>query len=1572
MIKRLTLIVSLLIIANSVAAQEMYFSISGKGTNILSGDTRHQYDIWIKPAKDAPNGSLQIFDAGLGGAVDVITANTGNTTTTFQLFTFDGVYSIVGPSVKAKNDSQAPITQLVTNAEERFRNRWVSLSDISSANEDGYVIRVSTSEGADINSFNLRVMSESGDVLSGSSWQIIAIDLSVGLYKSTTGKSYQLKPFLLNDSVSPKLVAAGEEDSKIQKMDSFGNTYTLSDTNIPPSRFGIKNNWGLTIGGSKDWLNTLTVYGVDSPVLWLFEPIATDILKKPNLVVNENPSQKCIEKGFELSGINLSALDLNNAQWFLKDDQVAKGSRPVVKFQNTGNSELDILIPNQKTYFPEYWTYKETIFVNTPPIARLDAPKLIVSPSETITLSAEKSYDLENQPLSYSWFVNGSQRGSGPTFEFSNTISGQYNISVRVSDGGASAICSIDEKQVRIRVNTQPYAEISLQQVIGTNETQIITTINNNDSDGDSLIYTWSGDGITDDVYGSSVSVSHSTPGSYSVNLTVNDGTESSNATYSISKKYEVNAPPIPAFTIPEKAAPGDIITLDGSSSITPNTENISYKWFLNNRLIAENVKTTYTINDPGTYDIKLIVNDGRSVSNSSQEIAQKIRINSAPIPIISADKITSLSHVNFSARESFDAEAAITSYDWDFGDGKKASGIDVANTYQSTGSYRVILTVNDGEGLANSVRTTEHNLIINEYPVADFTVPNAVAPGEAFIADGSLSYDNDGTISSYIWYVNGTEISNDVKASITFDKVGTHTIALRVKDNSGYEFAEGITTKAVRVNAPPVPKWKTIPDQIVPNTEIKFTADDSYDPDGTIKDYIWKFEDGTQLRGKIIQRIFDQSGIQKFTLTVIDNDELANSSVTINGQVNVNHQPYILTETFIRTNSLNVQLSALGSYDLDNNPLSYTWTLPDGSKRHEASFNWLASEPGVHFVGLTVDDGLGLSNSKNSETIQILINSPVKAVVESEIASCSGQTVLFNSSQSFDPDGDAFSVKWDFGNGVTSDEANPSYVYEKPGIYNAILTLDDGFSKYKTVTHIPVIIEDSPIAKFNISDTTICVNSAITLDGTASTDPSGALPSFSWDTGDGKSKTGPKVNHVYTEPGVYTVTLTIEGSGSGRCGNMSQTTATVRVIEGPEAVFELPEWTEPGQTITLDGSKSKADGGIKTAKWIIEGDQVQDTVSGINNAYTFTTPGEYFVTLEIITNSTTSCNTVMKTETVKVNAPPVIVWTLPENVAAGSDIKLDALKSYDTDGYIKHFKWYVDDGFVGNNASEIVKTISSGQHRVTLEITDNSLAKNNTVISEKSFFANSSPTPSIIASSNIAYPNQTVSFRSGLAQDRDNDILSSSWFVNNKPVSTPTFKVEEIANYRVTLIQDDGRGLPNSIDSAVVNFTPTPFPTISPEIPNKIVVGGTLSLADLMIPEAWRFKNQAIYEDKWIAYSPGIAEITLAWIPTNQELTTQTFEIEAIVPLQFTQQVPSKRLKWNPANPSIILAAPTVNRDLSEVSYTWKQRGQVIGEGLQIGTKLIKGENRFTITVNDNAVLQSKPISIDIVIVTE
>ncbi len=1573
MIKRLVLVVSgIIVLGNTAAAQEMYFSLSGSTSTILSGDSRHQYDIWIKPENGAPSGNIQVYDAGLGGAVDLITMGEANTTTKFATYNFSDLYRISGSTLQEQSNSAVPVNELTALAEERFKNRWVTLNPVNAAgNSNGYIIRVSADDGDDVNSFNIRVVGQDGRVLSGSSWKIIAVDLSIGLYDSNPSKVYQLRPYHLGSGSQPNLITAGQEDSRVRKIDSFGDTYDLSGVTVPPSKYGITNKWGLSITGSRDRLNTLTVYGADSPVLWLYEPIATDQIAKPDLQFSETPSARCTEKSFEITGNSFSSFDLNSAQWIRNNQQLATGASPKINFQTSGITPVDILIPNEKTHFPEYWAYRQEIFVNTPPIARLETPKEIISPSEPVVLSAEKSYDLEGRPVSFSWFVNGALRGNSPTFRFSSTVSGTYIISVRVSDGGNLPTCSIDQKQVMIRVNTQPYSEISLQPVIGTGEQVVIKAINQSDADNDSLSYRWTGDGISGAATGDSVQVSHTEPGIYSVNLTIDDGTGSNNSTYSVSESYEVNAAPVPSFTLAEKAAPGDLISLNAGQSSDPNADQLSYSWYINDRLVAEAPVTEYSFNDPGDYDIRLVVDDGRGVSNSTQELSRSIHINAAPNPVITAVDMTSVSKVSFSAEQSTDAESELTSFSWDFGDGNRATGPNVEHFYRRTGTYRVTLTVNDGEGLANSSQTTEHIVVINQFPEADFVLPAVAAPGEAFSVDGSLSSDPDGSITNYEWYADGKLVANGPQAEITFNEVGTHDVTLVVKDDSGYELAQGILNKLIRVNAPPVPKWKTDPDRLVPDTEIIFTAADSYDPDGEIKNYLWSFEDGVELQGRQIQRIFTESGPQRFTLTVDDGEGLSNSTVSVEGVTNVNHQPYIVTEPVVRSNSLKVTLDASASYDLDNNPMKFEWTLPDGSKRTEASFSWTAPEPGVHIIGLTVDDGLGLSNSKNTESIRVLVNRPVQAVVESEIASCTGQTVLFNSSRSFDPDGDPFSVRWDFGNGTSSDEANPSYVYEEPGIYEAKLTLDDGFSEQKTVTKIPVIIEGSPVAKLNISDTTICVNSRIRFDGSASTDPSGALPSFSWDTGDGNVKTGPVIDHVFTEPGIYTVSLTVEGSGSGRCSNVSQTTATVRVIEGPEAEFELPEYAVPGETITLDGSASSADGGIKTARWIIDSENGQQVVNGLSNSFRFDEPGEYFVTLELETNSETSCNTVSLTKSVKVNAPPVISWELPQNIPAGTDLKLDALASTDPDGYIKEYKWYLDDGFVSSNAAEIIKAIQPGEHTVTLEVTDNSSAGNRTVVEEKTFFANSAPSPTIVAPEEV-YLNQTVSFQSGLARDADNDILSSTWKVNGEVVPTPTFRAESLEGYTVTLIQDDGRGLPNSVDSAVVEFTPLPLPVAKPDYPERIVVGATLTTADIGLSGEWKFKNQAIYEDRWIAYSQGRASIQLAWVPEGQELTSQSFPIEVVPPLQFTEATPARRMVWNPANPGVILTAPAVNREAHEVEYVWKQRGEVIGTGPRLGANLIRGENRFTVEVRDKQVAGSVPIEVDLVIVTE
>ncbi|MEO1022543.1 MAG: PKD domain-containing protein [Bacteroidota bacterium] len=1569
MIKRLPVVLGLAMLTFAPAAgQEMYLSISGKSVSVQSGDTRHTYDIWIKPEGDV-DGTLQVYDAGLGGAVDLIVENDNNTSTSFRVYPFNQLYSEQNGSVAARANGQDPIVELIAASEERYRNRWVPLTDVSVSNNSGYLVRVSADNGDDVNSFNFRVVDANGRVLTGTSWKIIAIDLSIGIFQSDNNKYFQLKPYSGSAANAPDLIVSGEEDSQVKKLDSFGGTYALTGERMPANRFGLENNWGIEISGSDNWLNNLTITGRASPVLWVFEPLVTDAVRKPQLLINEKVTPNCTEKAFEIQTNAFSRQVLSNAQWVFQNNTIASGPNPAITFQTRGNTEVDVLLANRSAYLPEYWVYNKPVFLNTPPIARLQAPKEVISPSERITLSAENSYDLEGRELEYTWIVNGAVRGTEPTFTFSNTISGLYTISLRVSDGGSSPVCSSDEQEIQLRVNTQPYAEILIPEVFGTSERVLANVANASDADNDQLTYSWSGIGIVETSVGDQVGVLHQAPGNYSVSLSINDNSGADNAAYRISKTYEVNASPVAQFLVPDRVAPGEVFQLDGNASSDANGNPLSFRWFVNTNEVARSETAPISFTDPGMYEITLEVDDGRGVSNSKQRVTRTVSVNASPTPVITATNQTSFANVEFSGLNSTDSESQIVSYAWDFGDGQSATGPNVTHIYQQPGEYTVQLTVDDGSGLANSSQTTEHKLVINRFPVADFTAPVMIAPGQEFSVDGTVSSDADGGINTYEWFADGEPAGSGPRLSLSFTEPGPHSVTLRVTDNSGYELAQGLITKQVTVNRPPVVLWETIPDALTPNTEIIFTAADSYDPDGNIDRYIWQFEDGTEIRGKQIQRFFTEPGPKRFTLTVIDDAGLSNSRTVVQGIANINHQPYIVSEKTIRSNSMSVKLDASGSYDLDNDPIDFEWTLPDGSKRKEASFTWQAPVPGVHIIGLTLDDKKGLDNSVNTESIQVLVNRPVKAVVESQISSCTGQTVLFNSSQSFDPDGDPFKVQWDFGNGVTSEEANPSFVYETPGIYEATLTLNDGISELPTITKIPVIIEGSPVAKVDIADTTICVNTALDLDGSASTDPSGGSPALTWDMGDGTTLTGPKIRHIFTQPGDYTVSLLAEGSGSGQCGNISQTTTRVKVIEGPIAEFNLPEWISPGELIALDGSGSYADGGFRSATWSIDSENLADKLEGLQNSYTFNVPGEYFVTLTLVTNTETACNTISLTKSLNVNAAPEVIWSIPETIAEGSDLKLDALQTKDPDGYIKEYKWFIDDGFVSRNASEIIKYIAPGEHKVTLEVLDNSTAANNRVVLEKTFFANSAPKPQIIGPDNL-YLNEEVRFSSGLAQDADRDPLTSTWFLDGQPIPAPSFTPTESRMYQLKLVQDDGRGLPNSVDSAIVEITPDPIPAIvSPNLPERIALGGSLNASNLGLPAGWNFQGT---NGAWIANSVGTTPIIMVYAPQGKTLATDTTQIEVVDRLRFESTPAPVRVAWNPVNPTTIVSAPGVNRAGNEVQYTWKQDGRVLGLGTQLQVELIRGPNRFVVEVIDLNVDQSVPASVEIVVTAQ
>lgn len=152
---------------------------------------------------------------------------------------------------------------------------------------------------------------------------------------------------------------------------------------------------------------------------------------------------------------------------------------------------------------------------------------------------------------------------------------------------------------------------------------------------------------------------------------------------------------------------------------------------------------------------------------------------------------------VPFDGTGSRDADGTIVAYQWSFGDGTVSTGAAPAHAYAAPGTYDVLLTVTDDDGLADTAATTATILVANQPPVADPGGPYSGVSGQPVHFDGSGSYDPDGTIVAYLWdFGDG---SNAVGAAPvhTYDAPGTYTVTLTVGDDGG-QLSEWTTTAEI------------------------------------------------------------------------------------------------------------------------------------------------------------------------------------------------------------------------------------------------------------------------------------------------------------------------------------------------------------------------------------------------------------------------------------------------------------------------------------------------------------------------------------------------------------------------------------------------------------------------------------------------------------------------------------------------------------------------------------------------------------------------------------------------------
>ena len=138
--------------------------------------------------------------------------------------------------------------------------------------------------------------------------------------------------------------------------------------------------------------------------------------------------------------------------------------------------------------------------------------------------------------------------------------------------------------------------------------------------------------------------------------------------------------------------------------------------------------------------------------------------------------------------------------------------------------------------------------------------------------------------------------------------------------------------------------------------------------------------------------------------------------------------------------------------------------------------------------------------------------------------------SVDFSSAGSSDPDGTLTAWAWDFGDGATSLETDPTHLYTEGGPYVATLTVtdDDGTTTMQEVQVMALEPNVPPVAVMSANTTSGPAPLEVIFNATGSYDPDGVIGNIEWQFSDGGTYWGSPAWYTFDTPGVHQATLTI------------------------------------------------------------------------------------------------------------------------------------------------------------------------------------------------------------------------------------------------------------------------------------------------------------------------------------------------------------------------------------------------------------------------------------------------------------
>lgn len=457
-----------------------------------------------------------------------------------------------------------------------------------------------------------------------------------------------------------------------------------------------------------------------------------------------------------------------------------------------------------------------------------------------------------------------------------------------------------------------------------------------------------------------------------------------------------------------QSAKMNEVVKLNASNSTDRDGNRLVYQWRVIGKpensstsiLNPDNVTTEINIDQPGTYEIELLVADG--VGSSSVDTIIVNTDNTGPqIPKLNAQKVLTGDAAYIDGTDVYDPDGDALSLNWTLISKPKKSNAIIQNSKTTSpvvatdavGKYSVVLHANDYEISKQSEvvnilavdffdRSNKtlgcvldrifingfDGLFTNSSPIADVGDDKVGVMGQIIALDGSLSSDADQDSLTYSWSLlsvpNGSSAviadNDQMMASLTPDTTGDYVAQLIVNDGC---LDSNPDSALVTISVNQAPQITSSPELLIREAQAYSYQVTASDPEGHALEYSLTVSPGGSDIDNNGLMTWQSTNEGSYPVTILVTDEYgATDSQSFNLTVTANSDPVIQSFPISSAEqdfdySYQVVVS-----DADDDTISYQLINPVAGMAIDANglITWAPDASGNFNVEVSVGDGYG------------------------------------------------------------------------------------------------------------------------------------------------------------------------------------------------------------------------------------------------------------------------------------------------------------------------------------------------------------------------------------------------------------------------------------------------------------------------------------------------------------------------------------------------------------------------------------------------------------------------------------